>query len=217
MVEVRPGEGGDDAVDFVDYLVTALKRWATRQGWQVHTTRGDSRTVTLRLGGTGVRLRAEAWQGTHRVQRVPSNDRAGRKHTSTATVAVVSAEKPAEVNLSTDDLRVDRMRGSGRGGQRRNKVETAVRITHLPTGIAVVRTSGRSQAANLDDAKREILDKLTAQAAQRAKNSVKTERDRGTNTERSGKSFTHCWYRDTVTDHSSGQTWTVRQWQQGRL
>lgn len=109
------------------------------------------------------------------------------------------------------------MRGHGRGGQRRNKVETAVRVTHVPSGVVVTRLSGRSQVANLDDAKREIVATLTARATSGQAADIAAARRSQVDSERSGKAFTHCWYRDEVLRHSDGRRWTIRQWKQGRM
>lgn len=190
-----------------------------RQGWSVdRRDSGDGRTAVLDIEGEDARLRLETFAGTHRVQRVPANDKRGRRHTSTATVAVLaSASALSTVTLRDKDLRIDRMRGSGTGGQRRNKVETAVRLTHLPSGIVITRLSGRSQAANIESAKAELTERLTSASAGKQARERDAQRSEFTDSERSGKRFTHCWYRDEVTDHATNRRWTVRQWKQGRL
>lgn len=177
----------------------------------------DARTQTIQVGGDNALQALKPFSGTHRVQRVPENSAKGRKHTSTATIAVLAQPREAEVTLSDSDLRIDRIRGHGRGGQRRNKLETAIRLTHLPTGLVVTRMSGRSQSANIDDAKRDLLSQLKNRDQQRIQASTQDARRVQVDSERSGKDFTHCWYRNEVVQHSTGQRWTIRQWKQGRL
>lgn len=169
------------------------------------------------VAGKDCRLQLETLRGTHRVQRVPTTDKEGRKHTSTATIAVLDVDRKIEVQLKDSDLKIDRMRGRGKGGQRRNKVETAVRVIHVPSGVVVTRLSGRSQSANIEDAKRAILEELETRKRSSVNSAVATSRRSQTNSERSGKDFTHCWYRDDVVRHSDGRRWTVKQWKQGRL
>lgn len=216
FVEVRPGEGGDDAADFATHLVTALTAFARRHEWHVESLRSrDSRTSVLLIRGD--RHELEKFAGTHRVQRVPGNDTKGRRHTSTATVAVLDSRPVEKITIEDRDLRIDRMRGSGRGGQRRNKVETAIRMTHVPSGIVVTRLSGRSQAANIVNARRDIEDQLNARQEASVTASTQTSRSAQVDSERSGKDFTHCWYRDEVIRHEDGVRWTIRQWKQGRM
>lgn len=218
FVEVRPGEGGDDAADFASHLASALTAYASRSGWTATATRNpESRTFVLAVRGPGALDALSELGGTHRVQRVPGNDSKGRRHTSTATVAVLTARPAEKVTLRDADLRIDRMRGSGRGGQRRNKVETAVRVTHLPTNTVVTRLNGRSQAANIDAAKREIAERLAGAAAASGAAETQDSRRSQVDSERSGKAFTHCWYRDEVIRHADGARWTIRQWKQGKI
>lgn len=214
---MRPGEGGDDAADFADHLADAITAYAARQGWAVGATHDPrARTATLEIAGQDAHERLSQFAGTHRVQRVPTNG-GGRRHTSTATIAVLREALAQTITVDDADLRVDRMRGHGRGGQRRNKVETAVRVTHVPSGIVVTRLSGRSQAANLEDAKQKITHQLAEQARAHESATVDAHRRSQVDSERSGKAFTHCWYRDEVVRHADGHRWTIRQWKQGRI
>lgn len=171
----------------------------------------------LHVTGSGSYAALLELAGTHRVQRVPDNDRRGRRHTSTATIAVLPHEATEVAKVNRGDVRVDRMRGHGAGGQRRNKVETAVRVTHVPTGTVVTRTSGRSQADNLASALAQLEADLTTRSRQHHTSERARERAGQVRAERAAKSFTHCWYRDKVTDHAAGRTWSVRQWEQGRI
>jgi protein subunit release factor A len=123
----------------------------------------------------------------------------------------VSEEIPEE------DIRVDRIRGSGRGGQRRNKRETAIRVTHLPTGTMVTRMSGRSQVQNLEDALYELNNKIASGESATHVRKLQAVRNTQTDTERSGKSFTHVFYRDEVVHHATGKRWRIKDWKQGRM
>lgn len=186
-----------------------------RKKWRYALKRHpDARTVVIEVRADD-RSVLDALSGTHRVQRVPRNDT--RKHTSTASIAVLDRLDEPVVDLRETDLRIDTLRGSGRGGQRRNKVETAVRITHIPSGLVVTRLSGRSQFANIAEAKAELVQKLEKLALTKQTAVTSDQRAKQVNSERSGKDFTHCWYRDEVVRHCDGAHWSIRQWKQGKF
>lgn len=213
MIEIRPGEGGDDAVDFAQYLLKCLEAFLLREK-HTRTLTNTDRTFCLETDAP-IEL-VDSFGGTHRVQRTPSNGK-GRRHTSTATVAILPIRSRKNVTISDDDLRIDRLRGTGRGGQRRNKRETAVRVTHLPSGNVVTRLSGRSQVQNLADAIEELQQRLVDTANNDADQRIQRVREGQTNTERSGKTFTHVFYRDEVVNHLTGQHWHLKDWKQGRM
>jgi peptide chain release factor 1 len=218
VVEIRPGEGGTDALAFAAELADAIAAWAVRRGWSVDRPVTDpGRTIVMTM--SGVSEGRVAWlSGTHRLQHEPRNDRRGRRHTSTATVAVMPEPTgPAAPLLHEKDLRVQTMRGRGRGGQRKNKVETAVRLHHVPTGIVITRTSGRSQAANLASARADLEQRLRVNAAQQSRRTAEELRRVQVHSERSAKTFTHNAQRGQVVDHTTGQRWPLRTWRQGRL
>ncbi len=146
---------------------------------------------------------------------MPPNERNGRRHTSFCTVAVLdeAALQPL-LEIPASELRIDRMRGHGRGGQRRNKVETACRVTHLPTGLTAVRMSGRSQPANIADATADIARQLAAAAHTVARMQENAQRRQQAAPE---VAFTHSAFRDEVVCHATGQRWTMRAWAQGRF
>ncbi|MEU8802296.1 peptide chain release factor-like protein [Spirillospora sp. NPDC048819] len=218
VVEIRPGEGGADALAFATELAATIAAWAARRGWPVDRSAAEpGRTIMMTLAGA-----AEAdvaWlSGTHRLQHEPRNDRRGRRHTSTATVAVMPRQtRPSEPLVRDEDLRIQTMRGRGRGGQRKNKVETAVRIHHLPTGIVITRTTGRSQGANLASARTDLEDRLRLMAAKQARQDADHLRRNQVRPERSAKTFTHNAQRGQVVDHTTGRRWPLRAWRQGRL
>lgn len=216
QVEVRPGEGGADAEAFAKELVEAVAGFCRRQSWAFTVNPSGARSTVVDVPG-GNRALLEQVAGVHRIQRVPANDKRGRRHTSTATVAVMDADgPPAGVVVDETELRVDRIRGRGRGGQKRNVTESAVRVVHLPTGITITRLSGRSQAANLVDAKRELAARLSGLAA--AKGHAEADASRRAQLAGGGaaKTFTHNDQRDQVTCHRTGATWSVRAFRQGR-
>jgi protein subunit release factor A len=221
-IELRPGEGGDDAYAFCVELKEALIAYARRRGDVVHShqeSRG-SRTleIEVEVEVEGHRHAYDRLAGVHRVQRIPKNDRRGRRHTSTATVAVIEQRAHAARAIDDDDLDVFTYRGSGSGGQHRNKTDTAVRVVHRPTGTTVVVEHGRSQWQNLRQAKTVLAQRLQ-NAAQRA-DSEKVRHDRNrqiTSGERSVKQFTHNEQRSVVESHQTGEVWRWSEFYRGRL
>lgn len=215
LLEVRPGEGGTDAETFATELLHALTSHARRQGHVQHET-SSTKTLTAHLDEKAMRS-LSTLTGTHRVQRVPSNDKRGRRHTSTATVAIVPAGQVKEVRINDKDLLIDYFRGSGPGGQHRNKTSTAVRLRHQPSGILITRTSGRSKIANLQSAKDELLARLQEEKARRADQHTNSLRAAQVQTERSAKTFTHNQQRDESISHDDSRRWRMTDFMNGRL
>lgn len=213
ILEVRAGAGGDEASLFAEELFRGYTHFASKQGWKVEVMStsdgnvGGFKEAVASISGDSVYSKLKYESGVHRVQRVPKTEAQGRVHTSTVTVAVIPEADEVDVKIDPNDLRIDVMRASGAGGQSVNRTESAVRLTHLPTGIQVHCQEGKSQLGNKEKAMKILFAKLQQIEEDKARKEASDTRLEQIGTgDRSERIRTYNFPQSRITDHRIGLT-----------
>ena len=213
FLEIRAGTGGDEAALFVGDLMRAYLRYADNKGWKVEIVSeskndiGGFKEIILLIKGDGAYSRLKYEGGTHRVQRIPATESQGRIHTSAVTVAVMPEVDDVDIELDLKDIKIEVMRAGGAGGQHVNKTESAVRMTHIPTGITVSMQDERSQQRNKEKAmqilKARVYEKLESERLAKIGEARKSQVGSG---DRSERIRTYNYPQNRITDHRIGLT-----------
>ena len=214
ILEVRAGAGGEEAALFAKKLAlmymlyAGLKNWSAQVLYASESSLGGYKEAAIEMKGEGVFEKLRFETGVHRIQRVPETEKMGRVHTSTASVAILPIRKKTKIEIKPGDLEIEFSRSGGAGGQNVNKVETAVRIIHKPTGIDVRSTAERSQLKNREKAMSILSAKLEAKSDEEelAKHSLNRKTQIGT-ADRSEKIRTYNILQDRITDHRIKKSW----------
>lgn len=214
ILEVRAGAGGEEAALFAEELLMMYKRYAESVGWnakiieEAKSPLGGYKDASLEIRGRDCYRKLRYETGVHRIQRVPETEKMGRVHTSTASVAILPIRKKTSIEIKPTDIETEFSRAGGKGGQNVNKVETAVRIVHKPTGIDVRSTAERSQAANRERAMSILIAKLEMLKEEEEMKKWSAERKGQIGTgDRSEKIRTYNILQDRITDHRIKKSW----------
>jgi peptide chain release factor 1 len=214
IIEIRAGAGGDEAALFVSDLFRMYSRYAQNQNWKLKTLDshpaeiGGFKEIIFELANGNIFSKMKYEAGVHRVQRIPETEKQGRIHTSTVSVAVLQKPKKTEIKINPQDLRIDFYRSSGKGGQNVNKRETAVRLTHLPTGLVVTSQTERNQLQNKENAM-SILEAriLEKKETEDSKSFGEKRRLQIGKAKRAEKIRTYNFPQDRLTDHRIKKSW----------
>lgn len=214
IVEIRAGTGGDEAGLFARDLYRMYSKYAASEGWGQKVLDsnpsdvGGFKEIIFELTGVGAYEQLQNEGGVHRVQRIPKTEKQGRVHTSTVTVAVLLKPKKTETNINPSDLRIDTYKSSGPGGQYVNKTESAIRITHIPSGVVVTSQSERNQFQNKENAMNILAAKLLqAQEESDLSKLSEARREQIGWAKRAEKTRTYNYPQNRITDHRIGKSW----------
>ena len=214
IIEIRAGTGGDEAGLFASDLFRMYSRYAQTQGWQQRildsnaSEIGGFKGIIFELKNSDVFSQLKHEGGVHRVQRIPKTEKGGRIHTSTATVAVLPKPKKAEIKINPTDLKIDQYKSSGPGGQNVNKRETAIRITHIPSGLVVTSQTQRNQLENKENALTILAAKLLEKESKEKEEQLSGNRKAQIGwAKRSEKIRTYNFPQNRVTDHRIKKSW----------
>jgi len=214
IIEIRAGAGGDEAGLFAFELWRMYRRFAERRSFKTEiidssqSDVGGIKTLVAQVEGSDVYDLFKYESGVHRVQRIPETEKSGRIHTSTVSVAILKSVSESEIKINPKDLKMDTFRSSGAGGQNVNKVETAVRITHIPTGMVVTCQTQRSQSQNRELAISILRAKLAEEQTKKITGEITAKRQAQIGTaERAEKIRTYNFPQDRITDHRVGKSW----------